>query len=107
MTTPVYGADGSITYNHGAIMSVSESIGTFAGAMDGAIEDLFRYLQHLFAADWNGQAGTACQNAHTQVLNAASDIKTQLFNVGVTLGAVGDNMSSLDNRIAAAMEQGH
>ncbi|SBW17524.1 WXG100 family type VII secretion target [Protofrankia symbiont of Coriaria ruscifolia] len=103
MSGPSYGADGSITYNFGAIGDVAAAIGTFEGTMDGSLQELYTDFTRLFAQDWTGAAGTACDEARTKWNQGAAEIKTALGRVGVKLGASAERMQQLDNQIAANM----
>jgi WXG100 family type VII secretion target len=98
-----YGSDGTITYNFAAISDVSQAIGTFTGAMDGALEDLYQQFSQLFANDWQGDAGQACNEAHQKWSQGADEIKAALTQVGVKLGASAENMQAVDRQIAAGM----
>src|SRR5690348_3419302 len=100
---PTYGADGTITYNFGQIADVATAIGTFTGAMEGSLEDLYQQFTALFAADWQSEAGQACDHARQQWNSGAADIKTALTQVGLKLGASGDRMNQIDKTIAAGM----
>jgi WXG100 family type VII secretion target len=98
-----YGADGTITYNFGQIADVASAIGTYTGAMEGALEDLYSEFTKLFAADWQGEAGQACDAARQKWNQGASEIKAALAQVGVKLGASGERMQAIDRAIAAGM----
>jgi WXG100 family type VII secretion target len=98
-----YGADGTITYNFGQIADVATAVGTFTGAMEGSLEDLYTQFTQLFAADWQGEAGTACDEARQKWNQGAAEIKAALSQVGLKLGASGERMQSVDKAIAAGM----
>jgi WXG100 family type VII secretion target len=93
----------SITYNFGAITDVAGAITTFQGTMDQQLQDLYTQFTTLFAQDWTGAAGQACDEARTKWNQGATEIKQALAMLGVKLGAASDNMSSTDGRIAAGM----
>ncbi|MEV0732575.1 MULTISPECIES: WXG100 family type VII secretion target [Polymorphospora] len=103
MSGPSYGADGTITYNFGQITDVATAIGTYQGAMDGSLQDLYTQFTQLFAADWQGPAGEACDEARRQWNQGASEVKEALSRVGVKLGASADRMQAIDRQIAAGM----
>jgi ESAT-6 family protein len=103
MTGPSYGADGTITYNFGQISDVALAIGTFSGAMDGSLQELYTQFTQLFAADWQGEAGQACDEARQKWNQGAAEIKAALSQVGVKLGASAERMQQLDKQIAAGI----
>lgn len=103
MSGASYGADGTITYNFADIADVATAIGTYTGAMEGALDELYQQFRTLFAADWTGKAGEACEAAREQWSKGAADIKEALFHVGQRLGAAGSNMEAVENAIAASM----
>jgi WXG100 family type VII secretion target len=104
MSQPHYGADGRITYNFGAIQDVATAIGTFEGAMDGALQDLYDSFNSLFSADeWSGAAGQACDNARKEWNKGALEIKQALKQVGLKLGASAERIQQIDHQIAANM----
>jgi WXG100 family type VII secretion target len=103
MSGPSYGSDGTITYNFAQISDVATAIGTFEGAMDGALQDLYTQFTQLFAADWQGDAGQACDEARQKWNNGANEIKAALGQVGVKLGASAERMQQVDKQIAASM----
>jgi WXG100 family type VII secretion target len=93
----------SITYNFGQINDVAAAIGTFQGRMDQELNDLYTAFTQLFASDWNGQAGTACDEARQKWNQGATEIKTALASVGVKLGASAERMQQVDQQLAAGM----
>ncbi|MBW6436345.1 WXG100 family type VII secretion target [Actinoplanes hulinensis] len=93
----------SITYNFGQINDVATAIGTFQGRMDQDLNDLYTAFTQLFAQDWQGQAGTACDDARQKWNQGATEIKTALASVGVKLGASADRMQQIDQQIASGM----
>jgi WXG100 family type VII secretion target len=103
MSGPSYGADGTIRYNFGEISDVATAIGTFEGAMDGALQDLYTQFTQLFAADWQGDAGQACDEARAKWNQGATEIKEALGRVGLKLGASAERMQAVDKQIAAGM----
>ena len=103
MAAPSYGADGTITYNFVEITDVATAIGSFEGAMDGALEDLFNQLHGLFAANWTGAAGQACRDAHDKWRSGADEIKLALGQVADKLGLSAERIQQLDKQIAAGM----
>jgi WXG100 family type VII secretion target len=103
MGGPSYGADGTITYNFGQISDVATAIGTFQGAMEGSLEELYTQFTQLFAADWQGEAGQACDEARQKWNQGAAQIKTALAQVGMKLGASAERMQMVDKSIAAGM----
>jgi ESAT-6 family protein len=103
MPGPTYGDDGTITYNFAAITDVATAIGTFQGAMDGALDELYTQFTTLFAADWQGQAGEACNLARQKWDAGAKEIKDALTQVGIKLGASAERMQTIDRQIAADM----
>jgi WXG100 family type VII secretion target len=100
---PSYGADGTITYNFAEITDVASAIGTFEGAMDGSLQDLYQQFKALFAADWQGEAGRACDEAQQKWNQGATEIKEALGRVGLKLGASAERMQAVDKQIAAGM----
>jgi WXG100 family type VII secretion target len=103
MGTPSYGDGGTITYNFAAISDVATAIGSFEGAMDGALQELYSSFQQLFANDWHGAAGQACEEAQRKWSQGAAEIKAALGQVGVKLGASADRMQEIDRQIASQM----
>ncbi|WP_045743533.1 WXG100 family type VII secretion target [Actinoplanes rectilineatus] len=93
----------NITYNFGQIADVSASINTFQGRMDSDLNDLYAAFTALFAQDWTGAAGTACDEARQKWNQGATEIKTALAAVGVKLGASADRMQQVDAQIASSM----
>lgn len=98
-----YGADGTITYQFGEIGDVATAIGTFTGAMDGSLQELYTQFTSLFAADWQGEAGQACDEARRKWNTGATEIREALGQVGVKLGASAERMQAVDKQIAAGM----
>jgi WXG100 family type VII secretion target len=103
MGGPSYGADGTIRYNFAEISDVASAIGTYEGELDGALSELYRQFKQLFAQDWQGSAGEACDQAQQQWNQGATEIKTALGQVGQKLGASAEQMQATDKRIAAQM----
>lgn len=103
MPGPSYGADGSIQYNFGDIADVATAVGTYTGAMEGSLEELYNQFRTLFAADWTGKAGEACEMAREKWSVGVEDIKEALRHVGQKLGAAGADMEAVENAIAAGM----
>jgi len=93
----------SITYNFGQITDVATAIGTFEGQMDLELNDLYTAFTQLFAADWTGAAGQACDEARQKWNQGATEIKTALGAVGVKLGASAERMQQIDQQIASGM----
>lgn len=93
----------SITYNFGQINDVAQAIGTFEGQMDQQLNELYTAFTQLFAQDWTGSAGQACDEARQKWNQGATEIKTALSSVGVKLGASADRMAQIDAQIAAGM----
>ena len=93
----------SITYNFGQINDVAGAIGTYQGRMDQELQDLYTSFTQLFAADWQGSAGQACDEARQKWNQGATEIKTALASVGVKLGASAERMQQVDNQLAAGM----
>lgn len=91
----------SITYSFGQIADVSTAMGTFMGNMDVELGDLMNDFKTLFAADWTGAAGQACDSAQQQWNQGASEIKAALGRLGTALGASAERMQEVDNRISA------
>jgi WXG100 family type VII secretion target len=103
MSGASYGADGTITYNFGDIADVATAIGTYTGAMEGALDELYQQFRTTLANDWTGKAGEACDQAREQWSKGMDVIKEALFHVGQRLGAAGSNMEAVENAIAASM----
>jgi ESAT-6 family protein len=93
----------TITYNFGQINDVATAIGTFQGRMDSDLQDLYTAFTQLFAADWEGAAGTACDEARQKWNQGALEIKQALAQVGLKLGASAERMQQVDSQIAAGM----
>ena len=93
----------TITYNFGQISDVATAIGTFEGRMDQELNDLYTEFTKLFANDWTGQAGTACDEARQKWNQGATEIKTALASVGVKLGASAERMQQVEQQIASGM----
>ena len=93
----------SITYNFGQITDVATAIGTFEGRMDQELNDLYTQFTQLFAADWTGQAGQACDEARQKWNQGATEIKAALGAVGLKLGASAERMQQVDQQVAAGM----
>jgi len=93
----------SITYNFGQINDVAAAINSFQGQMDQELNDLYTAFTQLFAADWSGQAGTACDEARQKWNQGATEIKMALASVGVKLSASADRMQQVDQQLAAGM----
>jgi len=93
----------SITYNFGQINDVAQAIGTFEGQMDQQLNELYQAFTSLFAQDWTGSAGQACDEARQKWNQGATEIKTALQAVGVKLGASAERMQQIDAQIAAGM----
>ncbi|MCW6010861.1 WXG100 family type VII secretion target [Micromonospora sp. CPCC 205371] len=90
-----------ITYNFGAIADVSTAIGTYSGNMDVELGDLYNDFKTLFAADWQGAAGQACDAAQQQWNQGASEIKMALMRLGTALGGSAERMQQVDQKISA------
>jgi WXG100 family type VII secretion target len=103
MPGPSYGADGTILYNFGDVADVATAIGTYTGAVEGSLDDLYQQFRTLFAADWTGKAGEACEIAREKWGVGMDDIKQALTHVGQRLGAAGSDMEAVENAIAAGM----
>ena len=93
----------NITYNFGQINEASASINKFQGDMDQQLNDLYTAFTQLFAQDWTGAAGTACDEARQKWNQGATEIKQALASVGVKLGASADRMQQVDAQIASNM----
>ncbi|GAB3813997.1 WXG100 family type VII secretion target [Micromonospora zhanjiangensis] len=92
-----------ITYNFGAITDVAGAITSFQGQMDQQLQDLYTQFTTLFASDWQGAAGQACDEARTKWNQGATEIKQALATLGTKLAAASDGMHATDGRIAAGM----
>ena len=93
----------NITYNFGQIADTSAAINSFQGQMDQQLNDLYTAFTQLFAQDWTGAAGTACDEARQKWNQGATEIKQALAGVGVRLGASAERMQQVDAQIAGAM----
>nr|MDT0659357.1 WXG100 family type VII secretion target [Micromonospora sp. DSM 115978] len=91
----------SITYNFGAISDVATAIGTYQGNLDVELGELYNAFQQMFANDWSGAAGQACDQAQAQWNQGATEIKEALARLGMKLGASAERMQEVDNRISA------
>lgn len=90
-----------ITYNFGAIADVATAIGTYSGNMDVELGDLYNDFKALFAQDWQGAAGQACDAAQQQWNQGADEIKSALLRLGQALGASSERMQQVDQSISA------
>ncbi|MFC0531064.1 WXG100 family type VII secretion target [Phytohabitans kaempferiae] len=90
-----------ITYNFGAIADVSTAIGTYSGNLDVELGDLYNDFKTLFANDWSGAAGQACDAAQQQWNQGANEIKAALMRLGTALGGSAERMQEVDNQISA------
>ncbi|MBG0568095.1 WXG100 family type VII secretion target [Actinoplanes aureus] len=93
----------NITYNFGQISDVSAGINSFQNQMDRELNDLYTAFTQLFAQDWSGAAGTACDEARQKWNQGATEIKSALASVGVRLGESAERMQQVDQQIAATM----
>jgi ESAT-6 family protein len=105
---PSYGADGQIAYNFGEIRDVAHSIIQYEGAMDGALEHLYRDFRDMFHAptdgsEWKGAAADACNLAQQHWQGGVNEIKDSLKRLGNALHSSVDNMEGLENSIASGM----
>jgi len=94
---------GSIIYNFGAIEEVTGQIKSFESNMDASLTALYSQFTNLFAADWQGQAGTACDDARRKWNQGADEIRSALALLGVRLAEGSHHIHSLDSSIAASM----
>jgi WXG100 family type VII secretion target len=94
MTTP-------ITYNFGQIADVATAIGTYQGNMDRMLGELYTSFTQLFASEWTGAAGQACDEARTKWNQGADEIKEALGRLGMKLGASAERMQQVDNQLSA------
>jgi WXG100 family type VII secretion target len=93
-------SDTPITYQFAAIADVATAIGTFEGMLDQSLGDLYSSFTQLFASDWSGAAGQACDEARTQWNRGATEIKEALGRLGVKLGASAERMQQVDQSLA-------
>lgn len=103
MGAPSYSDGGTIKYNFAEISDVATAIGSFEGAMDGSLQELYTSFTQLFAQDWQGAAGQACDEARTKWNQGATEIKMALGQLGAKLGASAERMQEVDRQIAAQM----
>jgi WXG100 family type VII secretion target len=89
-----------ITYNFGAITDVATAIGTYQGTLDRSLGELYTAFTQLFANDWSGSAGQACDEARTKWNQGATEIKEALSRLGLKLGASADRMQQIDNQLS-------
>lgn len=90
-----------ITYNFGQIADVATAIGTFQGTMDRMLGELYQSFTQLFAEDWGGSAGQACDEARQKWNTGADEIKEALGRLGMKLGASAERMQQVDNQLSA------
>ncbi|GAA4728325.1 WXG100 family type VII secretion target [Phytohabitans rumicis] len=90
-----------ISYNFAAIGDVATAIGTYSGNLDVELGDLYNDFKTLFAQDWQGAAGQACEDAQRQWNDGANEIKSALMRLGQALGASSERMQSVDQKISA------
>jgi WXG100 family type VII secretion target len=90
-----------ITYNFAQIADVATAIGTYQGTIDRALGELYQQFQRLFAEDWSGAAGQACNEAQAKWNQGADEIKDALGRLGVKLGASAERMQQVDNQLSA------
>ncbi|WP_328466837.1 WXG100 family type VII secretion target [Actinoplanes sp. NBC_00393] len=93
----------NITYNFGQINDASAAINSFQNQMDRELNDLYTAFTQLFAQDWSGAAGTACDDARQKWNQGATEIKSALASVGVRLSESAERMQQVDQQIAATM----
>jgi WXG100 family type VII secretion target len=104
MGTPSFGADGRITYNFLEITDMATAIGTYEGAMDGALVDLYNQIHGMFDDhDWSGGASQACGHAFDECHRGAGKIKETLGRVASALSLSGQTIQDLDDSIARSM----
>lgn len=103
MSGASYGANGTITYNFGDIADVAAAIGTYTGAMESSLDELYQQFRVLFASDWQGEAGQACEAAQQQWNRGVTEIKDALHFVGQRLATAGSNMEAVERTIATSM----
>jgi WXG100 family type VII secretion target len=89
-----------ITYNFGQISDVATAIGTYQGLMDRQLGELYTSFTQLFAQDWSGSAGQACDEARTKWNQGADEIKEALARLGTKLGASAERMQQVDNQLS-------
>jgi WXG100 family type VII secretion target len=90
-----------ITYNFAAISDVATAIGTFEAMLDQNLNDLYTSFTQLFASDWSGAAGQACDEARVKWNQGATEIKDALGRLGVKLGASAERMQQVDQQLSA------
>ncbi|ROO62076.1 WXG100 family type VII secretion target [Micromonospora sp. Llam0] len=90
-----------ITYNFGQIADVATVIGTYQGNMDRMLGELYQSFTQLFANDWSGAAGQACDEARIKWNQGADEIKEALMRLGTTVGASAERMQQVDNQLSA------
>lgn len=90
-----------ITYNFGQIADVATAIGTYQGNMDRELGELYTAFTQLFAQDWSGAAGQACDEARAKWNQGATEIKEALARLGMKLGASAERMQQVDNQLSA------
>ncbi len=92
---------GPITYNYAQIADVATAIGTYNGLMDRMLGELYTSFTQLFAQEWQGAAGQACDEARTKWNQGADEIKEALGMLGMKLGASAERMQQVDNQLSA------
>jgi ESAT-6 family protein len=99
----VGGADDGVTiiYRFGPIADVVGQIKSFERIMDSSLTDLYGQFTKLFEADWQGQAGAACDEARQKWNRGADEIKMALGLLGVRLSQGAEDVHALDGHLAA------
>jgi WXG100 family type VII secretion target len=93
----------TITYNFGQIADVSTAIHTFQNRMDQDLQDLYTAFTQLFASDWNGAAGQACDEARQKWNQGAEEIRGALNAVGIKRAGSSDRRAGVDRQLASGM----
>ena len=92
-----------ITYDFAQIHDVSAAINTFQNQMDRELNELYTAFTALFAQDWTGAAGVACDEARQRWNQGAAEIKAALAGVGTRLADSATRMQQVDQQIAGTM----
>lgn len=94
---------GPLKYHFGAIHDVAAAIKSFESHMDTSLVGLYRQLTTLFADDWQGASGQACDEARQAWDKGANEIKAALGMVGSRLADGATRLQDTDAKLAAGM----
>ncbi|WP_238005620.1 WXG100 family type VII secretion target [Dactylosporangium sp. AC04546] len=94
---------GPLKYHFSAIHDVAAAIKSFESHMDNSLAGLYRQLTALFADDWQGASGQACDDARQAWDKGANEVKAALGLVGIRLAEGANSLQETDTKLAAGM----